>query len=459
MTAAYRGTVPHACGTQRRYAGGKSLVASSNGGPMSILDRAKRISLHPQLEWPVIAEEPASVAGIVSGYLAPLAAISPVALVIGLSIVGVGVPFIGTYRAPLGSSIVQAVFTFIMILIMAGAMSAIASALAPNFGGRRDSVAAIKLVGYSYTPALIAGVLGLFPPLTFFEIFAALWTLYVFYRGATPLALSAPGKALPYTAACMACGIALGFVLMLAGGAVGLMTGAFSHHDSVSARSSEGQARAVAAGILGSAMGGGAGNTQSAQKMVDSVAAAGDEAQAAADAKDPDAQTQAGLKAIGALVHGGRDAVKPIAHDDLKALLPESAGGLPRIAAEGSSGSFAGITGSSADAKYGTDAGNSIEISVADLGNMGGIAAVANIAATARLESDSDAGYEKNVDVDGRRVHEKWTNDGKHSELLEIVDNRYTVTVDGTGVDMDTAVAALRGVDMAKFQALGAAAK
>jgi hypothetical protein len=426
---------------------------------MSILDRAKRITLQPEHEWPVIAAEPATVAGIVSGYVAPLAAISPVALVIGLSIVGVGVPFVGTYRAPLGSSIVQALFTFVMILIMAGAMSAIASALAPTFGGRRDSVAGFKLVGYSYTPALIAGVLGLLPPLTFLEIFAALWTLYVFYRGATPLALSAPGKAVPYTAACMACGVALGFVLMLAGGAVGLTIGAFSHHDSLAATSSDAQARGVVAGVLGAAMGGGAGNAQSAQKIVDAVATAGDEAKVSADGKDAAAQTQAGLNALNSLVRGGQDAVKPIAHDDLEALLPDSAGGLPRIAAEGSSSSVAGIAASSADAKYGADRGNSIEISVADLGNVGGIAAVANMAATLRVESDSDAGYEKNVDVDGRRVHEKWTNDGKRSELLEIVDNRYAVSIDGTGIDMDTAVGALRGVDMAKFKAFGAVAR
>jgi hypothetical protein len=425
---------------------------------MTILDRAKRITLQPQHEWPVIAAEPASVSGIVSGYVAPLAAISPVALVIGLSIVGVGVPFVGTYRAPLGSSIVQAVFTFIMILIMVAAMSAIASALAPTFGGRRDSVAAFKLVGYSYTPALIAGVLGLFPPLTFLEIFAALWTLYVFYRGATPLALSAPDKAVPYTAACIACGVALGFVLMLVGGVVGLTMGAYSHGGSFAAASSEAQGAGVVAGVLGAAMGGGAGNAQSAQKMVDTVAAAGHQAQTAADSNDTAAQTQAGLAAVASLVRGGKDAVKPIAHDDLKTLLPDSAGGLPRIAAEGSSGSFAGIAGSSADAKYGTD-GNSIEISVADLGNMGGLAAAANIAATLQIESDGDAGYEKNVDVDGRRVHEKWTNDGKRSDLLEVVDNRYAVSVDGTGVDMDTALGALRAVDMAKFQTLGSAAK
>ncbi len=424
---------------------------------MNILDRAKRISLSPQAEWPVIAAEPASLAGIVSGYFAPLAAISPVALLIGLSVVGVSIPFVGTYRAPLVASIGQAVLTFIIILIAAGVMSLVASQLAPAFGGRRDRIAGFKLIGYSYTPALIAGVLGILPPLTFLEIFAAFWTLYVFYRGATPLALSAPGKAVAYTAACVACGIALGFVLMLAGGAVGLASGAFAHHSSLESVSSEAQARGVVAGVLGAAMGGGNDNTQSAQKVVDSVAAAGDEARTAAGSNDPAAQTQAGIQALSALVHGGKDAVKPVAHSDLKTLLPQSAGGLPRVAAEGSSGSFASIAASSADAKYESADGKSIDLSVADLGNMGGIAAIANMAATLQVESDSDAGYEKNVDVDGRRVHEKWTNAGKRSELLEIVDNRYAVSVDGAGLDMEPVLGALRAVDMAKFQGLGAA--
>ena len=99
----------------------------------------------------------------------------------------------------------------------------------------------------------------------------------------------------------------------------------------------------------------------------------------------------------------------------------------------------------------------SIEVDVSDLGNLGGIAAIANMAATLQVESESDSGYEKNVDVDGRRVHEKWTNANKHSELLEIIDNRYAISVTATGVDMDTALGTLRSVDVSKFQALGAA--
>ena len=424
---------------------------------MSIVDRAINISLRPQSEWPVIAAEPGSVAGIFMGYIAPLAAIGPIALIIGLSIVGVGLPFVGTYRAPLGTSLTQAVLTFVMILIGVAIMSAIAGALAPRFGGRRDALAALKLVGYAYTPAFIAGVLGLFPPLSFLEIFAGLWTLYVFYKGAPPLLLSAPDKALAYTATCVVCGIALGFVGMLVGGAAGFATGGFGSHRPGIVDSSDAQDRAVVASVLGKAMGGVASNQQSAQNMVDAVATAGADADTAQASGDANAQAQAGLNALNSIVRGGKPAVKPIAREQLKSLLPNSAGGLARASSEGNSGTFAGIAGSSATATYGTAGSGTIDVNVADLGNMGGIAAIANIGTNLQIESETDSGYEKNVDVNGRKVHEKWTTEGKHSDLMEIVDNRYAIGVTGTGIDIDTALAALKSVDVAKFQALGAA--
>jgi hypothetical protein len=424
---------------------------------MSLVDRATAITLRPQTEWPVIAAEPNSFAGIFTGYIAPLAAIGPIALIIGLSIVGIGVPFIGTYRTPLGTSIVQGIVTFVMVLIGVAIMTAIAGWLAPHFGGRRDNVAALKLVGYAYTPAFIAGILGLFPPLSFLEIFAGLWTLYVFYRGAAPLLMSSADKALAYTATCVVCGIVLGFIGMSVAGAVGIATGAMMGHGYGVHASSDAQGRAVVASVLGSAMGGGSDNAQSAQRIVDAVATAGADADRAQASGDAGAQTQAGINALSAMVRGGKSTVTPIAHDQLKALLPDTAGGLARSSSEGSSGSFAGIAGSSASATYGSSGAGTLELSVADLGNMGGIAAIANLGANLDVQTDGDSGYEKNVDVDGRKVHEKWTNDGKHSDLMEIVDNRYAISVSGTGVDINTALNALRGIDVAKFQALGAA--
>lgn len=214
--------------------------------------------------------------------------------------------------------------------------------------------------------------------------------------------------------------------------------------------------RAVVAGVLGSAMGGGDKNAQSAKTMVDAIASAGADADKAGASGDSAAEAQAGLTALNAMVRGGNAPVKPIARQALRVLLPDSVSGLSKTSSDASSGAFAGFAGSSATANYGGSSG-SIAVELADLGNVGGIAAIASIGANMAAESEDDSGYEKTVTVDGRKVHEKWTNASKRSELLEIVDNRYAISVDGSGVDLDTALAALKSVDVAKFQALGAA--
>lgn len=424
---------------------------------VSIVERATRIILQPHAEWPAIAAEPATPAGLFSRYIAPLATIGPIALVIGLSLVGASIPFAGTYRAPLSASLTQAIFMFVTVLAGVSIASAIASFLAPSFGGRRDSLAALKLVGYSYTPSAFAGILGLVPQLGALELFAALWALYVFACGAPALGLSAREKAIPFTAACVGCGIVASLVCTVVAGATGATAGIFTRHDAIAISAHDNETRSIAAGILGAAMGGGDANTEHAHNVIKDVAAAENDEQNAERSGDTDAQLQAGMKMLGSIVHGGAPPVRPIAHDALESLLPKTIAGRSRNAAGSSSASLAGISASSAHATYGRTDGPHIDVTVSDLGNMSGLAAAANLATTMQAESDGDSGYEKNIDVDGHRVHEKWTKAVKRSDLMEIVDNRYAVSVDGTGVEMEAAVAAVRGIDMVRFQELGAA--
>jgi hypothetical protein len=120
---------------------------------VTLIDRVKNIILRPTTEWPVIAAEPSSVGGLYSGYVAPLAAINPIALFIGLSIIGISIPFAGTYRTPLFTGLTQAVVSFALVLAGVLLMAVIVNALAPTFGGQRDLNAALKLVAYSATPA------------------------------------------------------------------------------------------------------------------------------------------------------------------------------------------------------------------------------------------------------------------------------------------------------------------
>jgi len=81
---------------------------------MSIVERAKSVCLTPNTEWSVIAAEPASPGTLVSGYVVPLAAIGTIAGFIGGSLIGRTLPYLGTYRVPLFSGLVLALFTFCM---------------------------------------------------------------------------------------------------------------------------------------------------------------------------------------------------------------------------------------------------------------------------------------------------------------------------------------------------------
>jgi hypothetical protein len=426
---------------------------------MSLIERVKNITLRPNAEWPVIAGEPSSLGGLYAGYVAPLAAINPIALFIGLSIIGVSIPFMGTYRAPFFSGLTQAVLSFALVLVGVLLMAAIVNALAPTFGGQRNLNAAFKLVAYSATPGFVAGVLSLFPPLAMLELLAALWGLYLFYTGVPVVMRTAREKALPYTVVSMLCAFVIGLVLSVTIGAVvgitRFATGGFGHgmYGTVSPATDDEKAKAVAATIVGNVMGGSDSDKKQAESLVSGVTQAAKEADAASASGDTSAQTQAGVNMLKSFVSAGKEAVKPIPREALKTLLPAAAAGLARSDAQSQSGTFAGIAASGASATYGNGKAGTIELNVGDMGNMGGLALLANLGASLG-SSESDEGYTKTVEVDGRKVHETWHTAGKKSELFEVIDNRFAVTVSGSGVDMDTALQALNSVDVSKFAQL-----
>ena len=78
---------------------------------MGLVDRVKNILLTPKTEWPVIAGETSSTGDLMGGYVAPLAGIAVLCGFVGHSIVGMSMPFVGTYRIPIIAGISMAVFS------------------------------------------------------------------------------------------------------------------------------------------------------------------------------------------------------------------------------------------------------------------------------------------------------------------------------------------------------------
>ena len=68
---------------------------------------------------------------------------------------------------------------FVSIFIL----SLIINALAPSFGGQKNSTQALKVAVYAFTPAWVAGALQILTPLAILGILLAFYGLYLLYLG------------------------------------------------------------------------------------------------------------------------------------------------------------------------------------------------------------------------------------------------------------------------------------
>src|SRR5918998_603059 len=179
---------------------------------MNLVDRVKRILVSPKTEWEVIDAEPTTVAELYTRYIMPLAAIGPIATLIGYSVFGMSVPFLGTYRVPIGTAITQALVTYILTLAGTYVLALIIDALAPTFNGQRSQIQALKVAAYSMTASWIAGIFALVPGLRILSILG-LYSLYLLYLG-LPVLMKAPReKAISYTAVVILAAIVLWMII------------------------------------------------------------------------------------------------------------------------------------------------------------------------------------------------------------------------------------------------------
>ncbi len=130
-----------------------------------LITRVKSILLTPKTEWPVIASEPDSSMGIYTGYILLLAALPALCQFLKLAVFGYSVPFLGTMHVGTGFALEMALRIYLGSIIGCFVVALIVNALAPTFGGQKDSVQALKVVAYSYTSSWIAGIAVLLPVL------------------------------------------------------------------------------------------------------------------------------------------------------------------------------------------------------------------------------------------------------------------------------------------------------
>jgi Yip1 domain len=434
----------------------------------SIFARIKGILLSPATEWPVIAAEAKTSGEIYMGYVLPLVAIGVIATLIGSTVIGVSVPFIGSVRTGIIAAVFTAILGFVFAFIGVWLIAWIVDILAPTFGGQRDSLRALKVTVYSYTPAWVAGIFHLIPMLGILAIIAGLYGLYLLYLGLPVLMRCPKDKSVGYTVVTVLCAIVAGVIIgVLSACAIGALSflglGSMgrlsSHHDGAADT-------AMAAGALSNIFGGKSdADAARVNDAIGKLARMGEDAERAQKAAkahggDPGAagasavDMNAALNAVGQIVSGGKD-VQTVDFHRLKDMLPESIEGMQRTQASGQSGEAMGMKASSATARYQGANNSSLDVEISDLGSLSGLAGLA-AKFDPSMEKETDTGYERTTKINGQLVHERYDRSSRSGEVNVILNNRFSVAITGSGVDAKTLTGALRDIDVSKLATMTA---
>ncbi len=200
-------------------------MASVEQGPVSnrLVERVKNILFSSNTEWDVIDAEPATIPDLYKGYICILAAIGPVAQMIG-SIIAPQYALWGGGGGVVGA-VANGIVTYVLTLVGVYVTAVIIDALAPSFGGQRSLIQAFKVATYSSTAAWIVGVFAIFPLVSALRIIG-FYSLYLLYLGLPKLMKAPEDKALVYTLVTIVVAVVVYVVVgVIAGAAVALTVG------------------------------------------------------------------------------------------------------------------------------------------------------------------------------------------------------------------------------------------
>lgn len=403
-------------------------------GTGNIVSRVKGILTSPKTEWPVAAAEPATIAGLYTGYIVILAAISPLFHFIKGSLIGYSA-FGITVRTPIGAGITGLIISYVLSLVLVFVMALIIEALAPSFGGHKDRVQALKTVAYAYTAYWIAGIAAIIPWLGFLIMLAGgIYTIYLLYIG-LPFTMKCPTeKSAGYTAVSIIIAIVLGWIISLV--VVGI-TGA--------------GAAAMHASGVGSADSGVSFDKDSALGKMAAFGARMDAAnkqmEQAQKSGDTEAQQQASAAMMGAVL-GGDGSVQALAPAQLKQFVPDKLGGMQRTSISAERNSAMGMQISEATANYSDGAQRSLRLEITDTGGAQGLMGLAT-AMAGESEKETATGYDRTYKESGNLVHEQWDSRDRRGTYGVTLGSRFTVEISGNADSMDQLKSAANAIDMA----------
>lgn len=406
-----------------------------------LIDRVRLLLTSPKTEWPAIAAEPATVAGLYTGYILWLAAIPPLCNFLKLSLIGYNPLGLGAFRIGIGASIGMAVVSYVLSLVAVFLLALIIDALAPTFGGQKDRIQALKAAAYSYTAAWVAGVGMLVPWVgVLIAIAGAVYSIYLLYLGLPHTMKSPPDKATGYTAVTIVIAIVLSWVVgLVSAGMMGSAMWSGMHGASIPAAASGSFDKNSTMGKLESW----------SQKME----AASKNMEAAQKSGSAQQQGEAMSQMMGAVLGGAGGAAEALAPDRLKGFVPEALGGLPRTEVSAERNGAMGIQIATASGQYSDDSGRHLRLEITDSGGAAGLMGLAGWAMMEQ-ERETSTGYERTRKENGRMVHEEWDRGSGSGEYGVVLGNRFLVKVAGSAGSVDDLKSAVAGLDLAGLEAL-----
>jgi hypothetical protein len=411
-----------------------------------IIARAKAVLLTPKTEWPVIAGETADTKSIFINYAVPLAALPAIATFLKLSVFGIGVLFLGNYRMPMSAGLSSAIFNYGASLLGVFLLALLINALAPSFGGTKDSTQALKTATYSYTAAWLGGVGIVVPGVGWLlAIAGGIYSIYLLYTG-LPHTMKAPAdKTTGYTVVVVVAAIVLALI-------VGSLTGGMRGRAALGGMGAGGMFGSLGSsgdntgnfdnGSLGGALQGLAKSAESASKQMEAAQKSG----------DANAQVAAAGNAVAAVLGGGAT-VEALPTDRMKGFLPATLAGLKQIESSASRNGALGMQVSEAKARYGTDDGRGVELEITDMGSAKGLM---GLASWVNVEEDTQTqtGYEKTYKQGENMIHEEWDSQSKNGEYSVVLAQRFVVKISGAANSAEQLKSYIAGVDLAGLAAL-----
>jgi len=167
----------------------------------TMISRVKGIMLEPRATWKEIDGEFTKSGEVWGKYIIPLAAIGPIAGLVGMILFGKRIAFTSlTTSVPITTAISAAVAAFVLALLSVFVLSRVISLLAPGFGGQRNDVQGLKAAAYSSTAMWLGGVFQILPALNLVSLIFSLYSLVLLYVG-LPIVMKVPkDRAMGYTA-------------------------------------------------------------------------------------------------------------------------------------------------------------------------------------------------------------------------------------------------------------------